>query len=111
MKRHLRILATGLTASFLAAASGGDISPDADQPTSDRRTAATEQRVTRLVAKHDCWTGEAPEGVIPERAVVSLPRKQPAVVKSDVGFDIWLGPDSTPNSGDERPGTVHAFCP
>ena len=59
-------------------------------------------RVTRLVDRHDCWTGAGPEGVIPGHAVVTLPGERAALVPAEVGFGIWLDGD---------PGHLHAFCP
>ena len=56
----------------------------------------------RLVAAHDCWTDDAPAGVVPGHAVVTLPGAHPRVVPADVGFGIRLDGD---------PGTLHAFCP
>jgi hypothetical protein len=60
-------------------------------------------RVTHLIEKHDCWSGEAPENApIPGHAVVTLPGGRPRVMSADVGFGIWLY---------HEPGVVHAFCP
>lgn len=59
-------------------------------------------RVVRLISGHDCWTGTAPEGVIPGHAVVTTPGRRARVVDADVGFAIWL---------DGAPGVLHAFCP
>jgi hypothetical protein len=65
-----------------------------------------------LILQHGCWTGEAPENdAMPEHAVVPLPGRPVALVPAAVGFSIWLGPDGVPESGDERAGTLHAFCP
>lgn len=69
--------------------------------------------IEALVDLHQCW-GEAGPPVpntIPGHAVVSLPGAQVSLEVADVGFEIWLGPDGTPSTGDERPGRLHAFCP
>jgi hypothetical protein len=59
-------------------------------------------RVTHLIEKHHCWTGEAPaDAPIPGHAVVTLPGGRPRLMPADVGFGIWLY---------REPGVVHAFC-
>jgi hypothetical protein len=68
----------------------------------DAPAASPRDRVGELIAKRDCWTGRAPENTIPGHAIVTLPGTEPAMVKADVGFGIWLDGD---------PGTLHAFCP
>ena len=70
----------------------------------DARGAAarSSDRVVRLITGHDCWTGTAPEGVIPGHAVVTRPGHRARLVDADVGFAIWL---------DGAPGVLHAFCP
>lgn len=86
--------------------------PAVAAPTSAGKLAAAV--VERLVERHGCWTGEAPpewQGEIPGHAVVTLPGRAPRRTPSSVGFDVWLGPDGQLATGDERPGTVHAFCP
>lgn len=65
----------------------------------------------RLVVENDCWTGSAPGSTVPRRAVVTLPGEGAKVAGSEVGFELWLGPDRTPGTGDERAGQLHAFCP
>ena len=55
-----------------------------------------------LIARNDCWTGDAPAGADPTRAVVTLPGGEPRLVRAQVGFGMWLDGD---------PGTLHAFCP
>lgn len=70
--------------------------------------------VASLIEEHGCWTGDAPKryaGQIPGHAVVTLPGAAAEVVDSQVGFDVWLGPDGQAGSGDETRGAVHAFCP
>lgn len=67
--------------------------------------------VERLIDEHDCWTGPAPGAVTPSRAVVSLPGRTAEVTDSEVGFELWLGPDREAGTGDERAGKLHAFCP
>ncbi len=48
-------------------------------------------RVSHLVEKHDCWTGQAPpDAEEPRHAVVTLPGGRPRVMSADVGFGIWL---------------------
>lgn len=65
-------------------------------------TAAAPSRASVLIARHDCWTGAAPDPkLIPGHAVVTLPGSRTAYVGSAVGFHIWL---------DGKPGTLHAFC-
>ena len=59
-------------------------------------------RAALLVERHDCWTGAAPAGTEPARAVVTLPGGRASVVGAGVGYRIWL---------DDRPGVLHAFCP
>jgi hypothetical protein len=98
--------------AFLGADAGAGLSSSSDRDVSG---AAGAQRpasqVERLIAEHGCWTGDAPGSAIPGRAVVTLPGRKAHVVSSDVGFALWLGPDGTPGSGDERAGRLHAFCP
>lgn len=68
-------------------------------------TSAPEQEVSRaerLVVRHDCWTGAAPEGVEPTHAVISRPGGTARRVAARVGFGIWLDGD---------PGLIHGFCP
>lgn len=64
---------------------------------------AVVDRVTTLVSRHHCWSGESPPGA-PDatRAIVTLPDDRTRVVPADTGFGIWLEGD---------PGVVHAFCP
>ncbi len=58
--------------------------------------------VATLVQKHGCWTGQSPPGVgVPGHAIVTLPGQAPRLVRSQIGFDIWL---------EGRPGRLHAFC-
>lgn len=71
-------------------------------PQSPSVTDPGPSRVELLIARHECWAGEAPSDVIPGHAIVTLPGGRPRVMLSDVGFGIWL---------DHNPGTVHAFCP
>ena len=59
-------------------------------------------RIDRLIAKHHCWTGEAPDGAIPGHAIVSPVDGKARLVSADEGFAIWL---------EDAPGTLHAFCP
>ena len=68
-------------------------------PTDYREPPPT--RVERLIERHDCWTERAPGGVVPARAVVTLPGERPRTVSADVGFAIWL---------EGAPGRLHAFC-
>ena len=70
----------------------------------DARGAASPatDRVGRLISGHDCWTGTAPQGVIPGHAVVTSPGHRARLVDAGVGFAIWL---------DGAPGVLHAFCP
>ena len=71
------------------------------QPVNVER-ATESSRASVLIARHDCWTGAAPEpDLIPGHAVVTLPGSRTAYVDSAVGFHIWL---------DGKPGTLHAFC-
>ena len=68
----------------------------------------------QLATQHHCWRGSSdrPAGAIPSRSVVEVDaRRGPELKPADVGFAIWLGPDGKVGSGDERPGTVYAFCP
>lgn len=105
-----RVLYVNLMAACLAAAAvmvlsmQGDPTPsvttvDPDSPAGviDRYTAGN----VELAEGARCWTGEAPEGVEPRHAVVSLPGKGAEVVPAKVGLAIWL---------DGAPGTLHAFC-
>ncbi len=58
--------------------------------------------VASLVRANACWYGQAPaDAGIPGHAVVTLPGQEPRLVRSQVGFDIWL---------EGRPGRLHAFC-
>ena len=67
--------------------------------------------VERLESEHGCWTDAAPADVIPGHAIVALPGAAPKRANARVGFDIWLGEDGQPQTGDERGGVVYAFCP
>jgi hypothetical protein len=64
--------------------------------------AARTARTSRLFRHHGCWNGEAPAGVVPTHALVTLPGEQPALVAADVGYGIWLDGDT---------GQLHGFCP
>ncbi len=104
----------------VALATGGMTSPSADPrlvpttlapatPTVDpavqsraEARAAKAARADRLFRLNGCWSGEAPAGVVPTRALVTLPGKQPALVAVDVGYGIWLDGDA---------GQLHGFCP
>ena len=105
LRRSLRrsLLSTGVaTAAFvslLVGAQGLVIGDSAATPAPTVDDGS--DRVTRLVERHDCWTGEAPGGVIPGHAVVTLPGERAALVPAEVGFGIWLDGD---------PGRLHAFC-
>lgn len=79
------------------AATSGPVDP---APSMDRLDPAQVQ-ADRLIAESDCWTGEAPTGVVPGHAVVARPGGMPRLVSADVGFGVWLDGD---------PGTVYAFC-
>ena len=58
--------------------------------------------VASLRAGHDCWSGQAPaDAGVPGHAIVTLPGQAPRLVRSKIGFDIWL---------EGRPGRLHAFC-
>ena len=58
--------------------------------------------VASLVQTYGCWHGQPPAGVgVPGHAIVTLPGQAPRLVRSQVGFDIWL---------EGRPGQLHAFC-
>jgi len=78
---------------------------DAGQPRLTKTQRADQRRaaaVGKLLRRHGCWTGQAPAGVTPTHAVVTLPGAEPALVAAEVGFGIWLDGD---------PGVVHGFCP
>lgn len=66
--------------------------------TPEQRRAAV---VDELVAAHGCWTGRAPKGIYPTRAVVDT-GSGPRLTASAVGFGIWLDGDA---------GEHFAFCP
>jgi len=107
---HLVVLLV-LVVCFLAATVVAQSGPTPTNPP-DRNPAVPGPSVEALVLLYGCWTGQAPrDAPIPQHAVVTLPGRPPALVPSDVGFAIWLGPDGTPRTGDERPGIVSAFCP
>jgi hypothetical protein len=105
LRRSLRrsLLSTGVaTAAFvslLVGAQGLVIEDSAVTPAPVSEQGA--DRATRLVERRDCWTGEAPAGVVPGHAVVTLPGERAALVPAEVGFGIWLDGD---------PGRLHAFC-
>ena len=65
------------------------------------RKAKAQARLVRLFQQNHCWQGEAPAGVVPTHALVTLPGAQPALVDADVGYGIWLDGD---------PGELHGFC-
>jgi len=58
-------------------------------------------RAAAIMAEHDCWRSQGPEGVIPGSAVVALPGRDAAWVSADVGFGIYLDGD---------PGVLYGFC-
>jgi hypothetical protein len=75
------------------------------QSRADARRAAKAARAARtslLFRQNGCWNGEAPAGVVPTHALVTLPGKEPALVAADVGFGIWI---------DGAAGQLHGFCP
>lgn len=79
--------------------------PLEDTQASPAETRATRgaARVSRLLTKHGCWSGEAPEGAArPGHAVVTVPGVRPRLVDAAVGFGIWL---------EGEPGVLHGFCP
>ena len=65
------------------------------------RKAKAEARVIQLFTKNHCWQGQAPAGMVPAHALVTLPGAMPALVDADVGYGIWLDGD---------PGQLHGFC-
>lgn len=72
-------------------------------PTTGPRSAQGADRVSSLLARHHCWTGEAPAGAPdPGHAVVTVHGGRPRLVDAAVGFGIWLDGD---------PGVLHGFCP
>ena len=72
-------------------------------PTTGTRSAQGADRVSSLLARHHCWTGEAPAGAPdPGHAVVTIHGGRPHLVDAAVGFGIWLEGD---------PGVLHGFCP
>jgi len=86
------------TAPATSAAPTAKARPTKAQRQAARRSAA----VQKLLDGHGCWMGQAPDGVAPTHAVVTLPGSEPALVAADVGFGIWLEGD---------PGVLHGFCP
>ena len=56
------------------------------EPRAEARQAAKAARADRLFRQNGCWNGEAPAGVVPTHALVTLPGQQPALVAADVGF-------------------------
>ena len=100
-------LATGGT-TFPAAEPGPQPAPTngpADQSRAEVRQAAKAARAARadrLFRFYRCWNGDAPAGVVPTHALVTLPGKQPALVAADVGYGIWM---------DGAAGQLHGFCP
>jgi hypothetical protein len=65
------------------------------------KKAKVDARIIQLFTRNHCWQGEAPAGVVPGHAVVTLPGAMPALVPADVGYGIWIDGD---------PGELHAFC-
>jgi hypothetical protein len=66
------------------------------------KKAKAQALLVKLFQEKGCWNGEAPPGVVPTHALVTLPGAEPALVAADVGYSIWLEGD---------PGELHAFCP
>lgn len=99
------VLVTLLRCAVAAAAL---LTPQVVPPAAERGSAVAQpdrpsmSRVERLVARHDCWTGDAPTGAEPTHAVVTLPGSGAERTSARTGFDIWL---------DGAPGVLHAFCP
>lgn len=94
------VVAAGV--SFLLAGSASLTGPLESEPPPPVEAAATPaQRVVSLMEANGCWSGAAPEGVSPTKAVVTLPGQRPRLVAADVGFGIWLEHD---------PGILHGFC-
>ena len=106
------IVVIGVTAHWsptsTATGTPGTSAPSTSTAGKPRLTAA--QRAERqraaavagLLRRNHCWTGQAPAGVTPSHAVVTLPDAEPALVGAEVGFGIWLDGD---------PGVLHGFCP
>jgi hypothetical protein len=72
------------------------------------RVTSPPDPVQSLITEHRCFPSP---GQIPSGAVVTLPGQRPRLVPADAGFGIWLGPDGEQDTGDEREGVLHAFCP
>jgi hypothetical protein len=66
------------------------------------KKAKAQALLVKLFQEKGCWNGEAPPGVVPTHALVTLPGAEPALVAADVGYSIWLEGD---------PGELHGFCP
>lgn len=86
---------------------------DEPEATPWAESTAGPTRAERLIERHDCWGDAGPPvpNTIPGHAIAQLTGERAKRHHADVGFDIWLGPDSTPGTGDERPGRLYAFCP
>lgn len=112
--RNAGILMFGIiaAAAFVALITPNyDMDWDAPVAPVDTFTMEPVSPAEELIHENDCWTGKAPENVIPGHAVIAPVGKAPKLVPSDRGFAIWLGTDGQPGTGDEAPGTLYAFCP
>lgn len=68
--------------------------------------SADADMVDALTRANDC---QLPAGTIPGHAVVTIDGVT-KLVDARIGFAMWLGPDGVAGTGDETPGTLHAFC-
>ncbi len=103
------VLHVAIVAVLVLTLVGGELTQPPPRPLPPAPTMPSPAEV--LIVQNGCWTGQAPPGVEARHAVVMLPGQPARLVPAGVGFDIWLGPDGKSGTGDERPGTLYAFCP
>ena len=92
----------GVIATYMPASDA--VLLEADTAPSEVQVDAQATRVDRLLERHSCWSGDAPAdmvGVIPPRAVVTLPGERAQLVDGGVGLAIVF---------EGKAGVVHGFC-
>lgn len=109
MHQIAKHLSTGLRAGVASAAvvAAAMLALAGHSATAEQPSSATPDTPAALIAEHDCWTGSAPEGVIPGHVVAT---------RDGATAPVYGGAKMTARALDQVFGdtdhglTVHAFC-